>query len=67
MAEAKKPAPKAAPAKKGAKKGRWNLYEKSGEKITRKNKSCPKCGSGVRLAEHKDRRSCGKCGYFEKK
>ena len=30
-------------------------------------KSCPKCGSGVRLAEHKDRRSCGKCGYFERK
>ncbi len=30
-------------------------------------KSCPKCGSGVRLAEHKDRRACGKCGYFERK
>ncbi len=30
-------------------------------------KSCPKCGSGIRLADHKDRRSCGKCGYFEKK
>lgn len=30
-------------------------------------KSCPKCGVGVRLAEHKDRRSCGRCGYFEKK
>ncbi|MCX8174736.1 MAG: ribosomal S27a family protein [Candidatus Micrarchaeota archaeon] len=30
-------------------------------------KACPKCGSGVRLAEHKDRRSCGKCGYFERK
>lgn len=32
-----------------------------------KGKSCPKCGPGIRLAEHKDRRSCGKCGYFEKK
>lgn len=30
-------------------------------------KYCPKCGTGVRLAEHKDRRSCGKCGYMEKK
>ncbi|MFA6908207.1 MAG: 30S ribosomal protein S27ae [Candidatus Micrarchaeia archaeon] len=30
-------------------------------------KPCPKCGSGVRLAEHKDRRACGKCGYFERK
>ncbi|VVB66673.1 30S ribosomal protein S27ae [Candidatus Gugararchaeum adminiculabundum] len=30
-------------------------------------RSCPKCGTGVFLAEHADRRSCGKCGYFEKK
>jgi ubiquitin-small subunit ribosomal protein S27Ae len=30
-------------------------------------KACPKCGGGVRLGEHKDRRSCGKCGYFERK
>ena len=30
-------------------------------------KDCPKCGAGVRLASHKDRYSCGKCGYFEKK
>jgi len=28
---------------------------------------CPKCGPGVYLAEHKDRWSCGKCGYYEKK
>ena len=30
-------------------------------------KNCPKCGTGVKLAEHKDRRACGKCGYFERK
>ncbi len=30
-------------------------------------KYCPKDGTGWRLAEHKDRRSCGKCGYFERK
>ncbi|MEM0475689.1 MAG: ribosomal S27a family protein [Candidatus Norongarragalinales archaeon] len=30
-------------------------------------KYCPKCGPGVGLAEHADRRSCGKCGYMEKK
>lgn len=30
-------------------------------------KTCPKCGSGVRLADHKDRLSCGKCSYYEKK
>ncbi|MCL4375264.1 30S ribosomal protein S27ae [Candidatus Marsarchaeota archaeon] len=26
-------------------------------------KFCPKCGS--RLADHKDRLTCGKCGYTE--
>jgi len=31
------------------------------------HKYCPKCGAPVKLAEHKDRRSCGKCGYFERK
>ncbi len=30
-------------------------------------KYCPKCGAGVGLAEHANRRSCGKCGYMEKK
>ncbi|MEM3399926.1 MAG: 30S ribosomal protein S27ae [Candidatus Micrarchaeia archaeon] len=33
----------------------------------KKRRSCPKCGAGVRLAEHEDRFSCGKCGYTEKK
>jgi ubiquitin-small subunit ribosomal protein S27Ae len=32
-----------------------------------KNKSCPKCGSGTFMAEHKERRTCGKCNYMEKK
>ena len=26
---------------------------------------CPKCGPGVFMAVHKDRVSCGKCGYTE--
>ena len=55
----------AAPAKKGALKGRWNLYEKSGDKITRKNKSCPKCGSGTFMAKHANRTTCGACRYTE--
>ncbi|MFH1785952.1 MAG: 30S ribosomal protein S27ae [Candidatus Micrarchaeota archaeon] len=41
--------------------------KKEKPKAYKPSKSCPKCGAGVRLAEHKDRRSCGKCGYFEKK
>ncbi|MBI5051549.1 30S ribosomal protein S27ae [Candidatus Micrarchaeota archaeon] len=58
---AEKPAPK-----KDEKKD----VKKKTEKVTKPykpGKNCPKCGPGVRLAEHKDRRSCGKCGYFEKK
>ncbi|MEK6828281.1 MAG: 30S ribosomal protein S27ae [Nanoarchaeota archaeon] len=56
---------KSAPAKKGAAKGRWNLYEKSGDKITRKNKSCPKCGQGTFMAKHANRWTCGQCRYCE--
>ena len=36
-------------------------------KAYKPGKFCLKMRSGVKLAEHKDRRSCGKCGYFEKK
>ena len=40
-------------------------YEISDGKIVRKRQFCPKeeCGPGVFLAVHKDRVSCGKCGY----
>lgn len=33
----------------------------------KKGKFCPRCGAPKRLAEHKDRLSCGGCGYMEKK
>ena len=28
-----------------------------------KAKSCPKCGAGVFMANHKDRYTCGHCGF----
>ena len=43
----------------------YDLYEKDGEKVKRKNTFCPKCGNGVYMANHKNRKSCGKCGYTE--
>lgn len=43
-----------------------NNYAASGNKLERKNKSCPKCGPAVLMANHKDRKTCGKCGYMEK-
>ena len=30
-----------------------------------RNRSCPKCGQGVFMANHKNRWSCGKCSYTE--
>lgn len=36
-------------------------------KAYKKGRSCVRCGSGTKLAEHKDRYSCGKCGYYEKR
>lgn len=46
---------------------KWKAYDISGESVKRRSKSCPKCGEGVHLAKHKDRQSCGKCGYTESK
>jgi len=51
--------------KKGKLKGIWNTYEKKGDSVVKKNKSCPKCGSGFSLAGHKDRLTCGACNYTE--
>jgi small subunit ribosomal protein S27Ae len=69
----------AVPAKGGAKKDtkgagskakkpskrQASLYEVSGGKVSRKNKTCPKCGPGFFMAKHKDRDVCGKCSYVE--
>jgi ubiquitin-small subunit ribosomal protein S27Ae len=48
-------------------KARVGLYEVKGDTLARTHKSCPKCGPGTFLAEHGDRRSCGRCGYSESK
>jgi small subunit ribosomal protein S27Ae len=50
--------------KKTSKK--WEKYTVEGDSV-KAGKSCPKCGPGIFLAEHKDRLACGKCGYMEKK
>ncbi len=64
MAE-KKEAPKgAAKSGKGKKRTKGSYYKVEGNSLKRK-KSCPKCGAGVFMAEHKDRAHCGNCGYTE--
>ena len=47
---------------------RHEKYSVSEDKIIRKP-TCPKCGAGIFLAVHKDRKHCGKCAYtiFENK
>ena len=56
-------------AKKAKKKkptsAKYKMYTVSGNELKRKNKQCPKCGTGVFLAAHKDRLTCGKCSYTE--
>ena len=41
----------------------YKYYEVKGDKATRLRRECPRCGKGTFLAEHKDRLTCGKCGY----
>ena len=47
----------------------YKFYEVSGNELTRKKKSCPRCGPGTFLSEHKGRFYCGKCAYtiFDRK
>jgi len=40
-------------------------YKISGDKITRLHRLCSRCGKGVFMSEHKNRRTCGKCGLTE--
>jgi ubiquitin-small subunit ribosomal protein S27Ae len=60
----------AAPVKKKRKESPvYKFYQVKGEKLERLRKECPRCGRGVFLGEHRDRLTCGKCGYtsFKKK
>ncbi len=55
---------KQAKVKKDSKKSSA-MYEISGESITSKNRTCPKCGPGMFMGKHQDRVVCGSCGYVE--
>ncbi len=51
--------------KKQEKTKKASYYTVTATSATRKNKFCPKCGAGVFFAEHRDRFTCGKCGFTE--
>ncbi|NPA76597.1 MAG: 30S ribosomal protein S27ae [Candidatus Diapherotrites archaeon] len=52
-------------ATKGKPSHKYKKYKIEDGKLVRAGKTCPKCGPGVFLAEHKDRWHCGRCGYTE--
>jgi small subunit ribosomal protein S27Ae len=43
----------------------YKYYAIEGDKVTRNRRDCPRCGKGVFMAQHKDRHTCGKCGFTE--
>ncbi|HJJ88500.1 MAG TPA: 30S ribosomal protein S27ae [Methanocorpusculum sp.] len=45
---------------------RSSLYSVDGQgMVTTMHRHCPRCGPGIFMGEHKDRFSCGMCGYTE--
>lgn len=58
-------ADKKAAAKPKGQKGIWQKYKVNGNKVEKSTKSCPKCGQGYHMGQHKNRDVCGKCGYTE--
>ena len=64
MSEQQKSAvkPKVAAKKKDA-KGVNSLYKIEGDKVTRLSPICERCGPGYFMAKHKDRYTCGHCGF----
>jgi small subunit ribosomal protein S27Ae len=51
--------------KKGSSPRIHTYYKVEGEKAVRAKKNCSRCGKGVFMSEHKNRRTCGKCGLTE--
>ncbi len=61
-AKPQKTAPKPEKKKK-TEKGVHALYKIEGEKVTRLRPTCERCGVGYFMANHKDRYTCGHCGF----
>ncbi|MDD1725195.1 MAG: 30S ribosomal protein S27ae [Methanospirillum sp.] len=44
---------------------RSSYFKLEGKSAVPQRRYCPRCGPGVFMGEHKDRVTCGKCGYTE--
>lgn len=51
--------------RKGSSPKVYSYYRVDGDKASKIKKTCSRCGKGVFMSEHKDRHTCGKCGYTE--
>ncbi len=43
----------------------YKFYKVNNNSVERTKRECPRCGKGIFMADHKDRYTCGKCGYTE--
>ncbi len=49
--------------KKKKEKGVHVMYKVEGDKVTRLRPTCERCGPGYFMGDHKDRYTCGHCGF----
>jgi small subunit ribosomal protein S27Ae len=43
----------------------YKFFKIQNDSVERIKKDCPRCGKGTFMAAHKDRHTCGKCGFTE--
>jgi small subunit ribosomal protein S27Ae len=43
----------------------YKFFKVQNNTVERIKRDCPRCGKGVFMANHKDRYTCGKCGFTE--
>jgi small subunit ribosomal protein S27Ae len=61
--EEKKPEKKEKPKAPKRRIQVYKLYRVDGDSLTRMRKECPRCGKGYFMAQHRNRLTCGHCGY----
>ena len=43
----------------------YKFFKVQSNVVERIKRDCPRCGKGTFMAAHKDRHTCGKCGFTE--
>ena len=49
--------------KKKPEKGVHVMYKIEGDKVSKTRPTCERCGPGFFMGDHKDRYTCGHCGF----